>query len=282
MIRQLTSTWNTRIDERHVTAAVLVVAAVIVFIFGLSFPRSAVSTTERPDDVTAPQERHFWDSTQGVPQVILPGESAPFSEGGADAPVAASQPQAAAVPQAAPVEEVPASGQVVTDTATWPRTHTVQRGETLYGIVRVAYGVRGGTLRRYVCHVAHASGLSNPDHLQAGQVITLLSPQEMEAPCRLSVPSYAPVQEQRVEVVTLAPAQLASSGEKKQQAAPSPQVPLPQDEGGDQLAADEPLSLEYLPPTREWEPSIYATQPLVDTVKPCPVWEEGCTDGGYR
>lgn len=74
----------------------------------------------------------------------------------------AAEPAAAAAPAAAPAAAAPAPA------APAPRTHTVASGDTLWAIAERFYG-DGSQYQR----IADASGVSNPDLIQPGQVLTI-------------------------------------------------------------------------------------------------------------
>ncbi|MFD6858302.1 LysM peptidoglycan-binding domain-containing protein [Rhodococcus sp. NPDC060090] len=78
----------------------------------------------------------------------------------------------AAAPAAAPASAAPASGAPAAEpapaAAPAPRTHTVASGDTLWAIAERFYG-DGNQYQR----IADASGISNPDLIRAGQVLTI-------------------------------------------------------------------------------------------------------------
>jgi len=94
--------------------------------------------------------------------VVIGGDGSPkwASNTNTDSPQAAPE---AAAPAPAPVEEAPAA-----PAAPAVQTYTVQGGDTLWAIAERYYGDGN----RYG-EIASASGISNPDLIQPGQVLTI-------------------------------------------------------------------------------------------------------------
>jgi LysM repeat protein len=92
--------------------------------------------------------------------VVLYAGDKPVWASGSVAPKAAA-PAAEPAPAAPAAEPAPAAAPA-------PRTHTVASGDTLWAIAERFYG-DGNQYQR----IADASGISDPDLIQAGQVLTI-------------------------------------------------------------------------------------------------------------
>lgn len=148
--------------------ALVLLGGLLLVLFGLLTWRALAPSAPPPSVLEE-------DPTAAIVTVAL----AEDHEGEAAAPEAEPAPASAKETGPAAAPAAPAAAAPAAARPTAGRTRTVRKGESLYGIVREAYGTANADLVRAV---ALANGLADPSRLASGQELRLPSVPGYPAP----------------------------------------------------------------------------------------------------